>query len=398
MTIKKKIFFISPSGYGGIQTWCCMLGNELGQYGFDVTVVWMQDKAYPLYNTAITNHIKQINIYGGKFVNQSWLLNKIAATIKDADIIYPNTTALVYKALSILKNKKPLVVSVCHSLDNHDLNSISTNIEACDAVILLSDAMKGEIQKRIHPDYYGKLHTIRHGLKKNYGEIEKNYDCTLNLLFSGRLDNNKRPELSVEITKILRDNGIKVKLNIAGEGPLIQKLKQLIKIYQLEDTVELLGFLSKQNLIEKLNDSHFILLLSKTEGFGLSALEGMQYGSVPIVTETSGIKEIICHGKNGFIIDEANIINKTEEIISLLDKDRTKLIAISNEAQKTINDQYLLDNIVRKHISLFTKNSHNKKNIIEKMPGILDNLLIPNWVTYFIRYTKHKLKNKQERL
>ena len=52
-----------------------------------------------------------------------------------------------------------------------------------------------------------------------------------------------------------------------------------------------------------------MLLLSEKESFGLTLLEAMKTGVLPIGTNAGGIKEVIKHEETGYIVDMA-IVSK----------------------------------------------------------------------------------------
>ena len=66
------------------------------------------------------------------------------------------------------------------------------------------------------------------------------------------------------------------------------------------DNVKFLGFVSNQNLKNSFQKSKIYLQLSRHEAFGVSVLEAMKYGCIPIVTNSFALPEVV--GDNGFIV------------------------------------------------------------------------------------------------
>lgn len=64
----------------------------------------------------------------------------------------------------------------------------------------------------------------------------------------------------------------------------------------------------------------------KVEHFGMSAIEAMAHGLIPIVIEKGGLKEIIKPNKNGFFFKQiADLVDTTNEIIQLKNADQQKI-------------------------------------------------------------------------
>ena len=70
------------------------------------------------------------------------------------------------------------------------------------------------------------------------------------------------------------------------------------------DNVEIRGYLSDSKLVEIFECSELYIQPSLHEGFGLSVLEAMQYGCVPIVSPNGALPELI--GDSGIILEDAS--------------------------------------------------------------------------------------------
>ena len=66
------------------------------------------------------------------------------------------------------------------------------------------------------------------------------------------------------------------------------------------NNIEFLGFVSNLDLKKIFKKSKIYLQLSRHEAFGVSVLEAMKYGCVPIVTNSFALPEVV--GDNGFIV------------------------------------------------------------------------------------------------
>lgn len=111
-----------------------------------------------------------------------------------------------------------------------------------------------------------------------------------------RLDPRMGIENLIRAIDILRNNyNLKhFKLLIGGKGPLLEHLKQTILDLNLEEYVQLLGFIpeEKVKLYYRAADL-FVIPTEFLEGFGLVSVEAMASGTPVIGTPVGGIPEVI---------------------------------------------------------------------------------------------------------
>lgn len=114
---------------------------------------------------------------------------------------------------------------------------------------------------------------------------------------------HKRQDLVLEILASEKWRNRNWKLYFYGRGEHLQSLKNLVKMYQLEQKVYFEGHVSNINSVwEK---CQVLLLPSTYEGMSLAVMECMQAGRVPVVTNTGGSCEFIINGEHGFIAEAA---------------------------------------------------------------------------------------------
>jgi glycosyltransferase involved in cell wall biosynthesis len=78
------------------------------------------------------------------------------------------------------------------------------------------------------------------------------------------------------------------------------------------------------------------LSVSEYDSFSIAASEAMAAGTVPIVSTTTGISELITHGYNGYIYKQGDNI-ELAKLITQLSQHRELLVELSAHAQKTMN-------------------------------------------------------------
>lgn len=141
------------------------------------------------------------------------------------------------------------------------------------------------------------------------------------ILTVARVELSKGFDRLVEV--IRRFKGKKVKFLIVGDGSYLPHFKEQVLKYGLEDIVIATGRLNEITSLYRRSD--LFLLPSYHESFGNVFVEALQYGTPCIGTDVGGIREIISHGKNGFLVDGGDIDSISEKINVLIADPKLKL-------------------------------------------------------------------------
>ena len=112
---------------------------------------------------------------------------------------------------------------------------------------------------------------------------------------------------------------IPARLIMVGEGPEKEKAELMCEELGITDKVVFLG---NSNEIDRiLCFSDLFLLPSKSESFGLAALEAM-INRVPVISSnTGGIPEVNIHGVSGFLSNERDVEDMTRNALYILSDD-----------------------------------------------------------------------------
>lgn len=123
---------------------------------------------------------------------------------------------------------------------------------------------------------------------------------------------------------------IPAKLMMVGEGPEKQPAEYLCEKFGILDKVVFFG---NSNEIDRiLCFSDLFLLPSKTESFGLSALEAMASGVPVISSNTGGIPEVNTHGFSGYLSEVGDVDDMSKNALRIL-KDETVLNEFKSNAK-----------------------------------------------------------------
>ncbi len=90
----------------------------------------------------------------------------------------------------------------------------------------------------------------------------------------------------------------------------LDKVKQLVKQYQLEDKVEFTGALSKEEWRKKSEAYDFFINTTAVDNTPISVMEAMALGLVVVSTNAGGLTFLLEHGKDSILTD----VNKPEQM------------------------------------------------------------------------------------
>ena len=119
----------------------------------------------------------------------------------------------------------------------------------------------------------------------------------------------------VETFAIVRGE-MKARLVMIGEGPERGNAEYVARKMGVEHDVLFLG--TQDNVHRLLPLMDVLLLPSRTESFGLAALEAMACGAIPVATRVGGLPEVITDGVDGFLAEVGDVQSMAQRILRLL--------------------------------------------------------------------------------
>lgn len=150
-------------------------------------------------------------------------------------------------------------------------------------------------------------------------------------LFIGTLSPGKQPLYAIQLVEELYKKGLRVTLELYGEGVLRKELELHIAQNKLESIITLKGNQSKESVLKAYQSSHFLILPSKSEGWPKVVAEAMFWGCVPIASPVSCVSYMMGNGSRGIILKE-QLDFDVNQIINVL-KNQEVYLKMSSEGQ-----------------------------------------------------------------
>lgn len=150
--------------------------------------------------------------------------------------------------------------------------------------------------------------------------------------YAGRISiDQKRVDLILEIGERLKEEHIGFQMELAGTGEYEDDLKKTIREKNLQNNIRYLGMVKHEHIIRFWKDQDICISCSEWEGHSISHSEAMAAGVVLVITDTSGARDDVEDGINGFVVDIGDIDALVERII-YLDRNRACLCKMGRKS------------------------------------------------------------------
>lgn len=229
----------------------------------------------------------------------------------DFDVIHAHDWMTFPAAIKIQQDSgKPLVIHV-HSLEtDRTTNPLVRNpiykieqqaIAKADLVIPVSEYTKESIEQH-YGEVAKKVSSIHNGVSFQFDEAtigsptrkkKKKKKDIKTVLFVGRLTAQKGVQTFVRTAAKLLENRKNIRFVLAGLGDQLEEMMQLVEDADIEDYVDFRGFVEHDELKKLLADADLLFMPSVSEPFGLAALEAAQFGLPIVISNQSGVIEVL---------------------------------------------------------------------------------------------------------
>lgn len=204
--------------------------------------------------------------------------------------------------------------------------------------------------------------------------------------FICRLSDQKRPEMFVEIAKRVCQEDKKIFFVIAGDGPLMPKVKA-----NINENFKLLGMVKETEEIYAISDATFNC--SSFEGLALTSYESLSMGVPVISTDAGGQAELIDNEVGALIHFNENPTPEVfEEEIQEYVKETLRVVNNLDKLKKNCREKiikgFTLDIMAKKFDKIFEEVIKEEKN--KKLPSISKTtyeLAVESFNTLYFNYT-----------
>ena len=321
--MKVVYVFRSLAIWGGLERIIVDKANYLaGLEGYDVSILTADQGHHPVpYSIVPGVHVEDLGVglhrqYYHKGLLRLWmawrlqrlLVRRLRRRIDQLhpDIVITVATDYVEHVISAVGNRASVIVE-SHSIFQRTFNQRQRltfyynwrrqrSLSAADAIVALTEADAAEW--RIH---YPQVYCIPNTVTLN-PVGRKGSHATRRVIFVGRFDSQKRPELAISIWQRVQPRHADWELHIYGEG---ERREVVAEAAARAEGVVLHE--PTAHIFDAYCDSAFLILTSLYEPFGLVMPEAMSCG-LPVVAFDCpyGPHDIITDGTDGVLIPEGD--------------------------------------------------------------------------------------------
>ncbi len=149
----------------------------------------------------------------------------------------------------------------------------------------------------------------KHALRKSIGLKDTDFI----MIYVAELSKRKNQEMLLNAMVKLINKDSSIKLLLVGGDSLNGKLQDIVHNKKLENNVSFLGY--RKDVPELLKISNLLVSTSKQEGLPVNVMEGLATGIPAVVTDCRGNRDLIKDEKDGFIVnDEEMLIDRILQI------------------------------------------------------------------------------------
>jgi len=265
------------------------------------------------HDKIIFNTIQKIDILNFKSILKSIfkipkICFKILKGMNEADHIHlrcPGNIGLLGCFIQVFFPNKPKTAKYAGNWDPKSKQPWSYKLQKW---ILNNTFLTKNMQVLVYGEWESQSKNIKPFFTATYNDtdikplIEKDLKSVINIVYVGTLSKGKNPLYGIQLIENLFKKGYQVRLDFYGEGKEREGLQKYIFDNRLESIIELKGNQSKDIVKEAYQNSHFVILPSKSEGWPKAIAEGMFWGCVPVATEVSCVPYMLDYGNRGILL------------------------------------------------------------------------------------------------
>jgi glycogen(starch) synthase len=141
---------------------------------------------------------------------------------------------------------------------------------------------------------------------------------------------------------------------IAGDGPARPALERQAAGLGLTGFVDFIGWVMPEQVPALINTATLMIVPSRREPFGLTALEAAQMARPVVATRVGGLSEIVVHGQTGLLVEKESPDALAEAITTLLKHPETAT-QMGYAARSRAIEKFGWDRYVDAHVMLYRR-------------------------------------------
>ena len=370
----KLLHIINTLQLGGVERIVTTICNALDKNIYNVTLLVLSNNKKDLYSV-IDSDVNVIELdcfhHGNSLKDSVSLFFKFRSLKKIINQINPdviNTHVFFYNVIPVLLAVKLYVPKVKHfhtihtgglhyafdhivfkhRVENYFYKQLSTTL------ISISEEVKKLISN--------KYPTVNNVLIENFFD-EKLFNSSLKqrnqvagdeiqLIYVARFDKGKNHKTLISAMRAVVHKHPKVKLNLVGDGILMEDMQNLTKQFCLSENIIFHGY--QKDVIKFIATSDVVVFPSEFEGFSISLIECLAVGLPAVCSDIPTFRSLIQEEQDVLYFDVFNAAQLTEKILYVIEN--KEVYSNMSVASTRIADNYSQKKIISKYNDLYNCN------------------------------------------
>ena len=209
-------------------------------------------------------------------------------------------------------------------------------------ILVVSEAVHQSLLPYLTSDI--QIEVLVNGVEDLLGKpLARSKNSENQILIVGRIEHEKGFDIAVKAFGLILQELPACRLVVIGSGSHLQSLKILGKQLGIISSMDFLGDLRNEEVIQKMDQSDIVLVPSRAiEGFGIVAIEAALREVVVIASDIGGLSYTVEDKKSGFLVPADDPIAIAEKVKEIL-KDPDSLEKIRKFARMRALDLFSMD-------------------------------------------------------
>jgi glycosyltransferase involved in cell wall biosynthesis len=196
-------------------------------------------------------------------------------------------------------------------------------------------AVSSFVQRLAEQAYGRKVERILNGIDLRDAPTPSPANAVRQLVFVGRFNPQKRPDLLIDILAGLPNANWRGTL--IGDGPVMPLVREKIARHGLSERIKLTGWLEAGRVEETLRASDVFLMPSTSEGLPVAAIEALKQGQAIVASDIPGVADVVDHQVNGLLLPVDDLTAWHEALGDLMNDD-ARLTAYKEASSRKAHD------------------------------------------------------------
>jgi glycosyltransferase involved in cell wall biosynthesis len=335
---KKVLFTCNPHWLGGPTTWLRRASEYLPKHGWACKLVL--PGTHKQGGDDWSHWPSPIELLKPAYSGPA-LVGALSRTIHefDADVVLNVALDATPNAIRMLRLRRHLqlpYIDCLHNDNAFECERLRNHVDVISAVAVPSEGCAERVRTQI-PELSDRVARFWCPAPCDASVSRTTAEGPLKLVYLGRLfQHGKRILDLVPLCAELMKRNVDFRLTVIGDGPERNALELgLRSVAGLSPRVRLAGWMANDSAMQLLKQQHVLIMLSDLEGQPIAMLEAMGSGVVPVVTDIPALREVIEHGRNGFLLPVGNS-QEFANMLASLAHNRGRLAQVAEAAQRHI--------------------------------------------------------------